>query len=105
MVCSTAVPESTVRACLRTGVSCSRRRVYSVNLPLPLLQERLEGKATHFADEKAREIIKMEVGNRVTSQAHAAVQTGSSLLLLCIGPQRHVPPHGLRVRVQQQQSC
>ena len=41
-----------------------------------------------FADEKAREIVEMEVDSRVTPEAHAAMHKGSSLLLLCIGPQR-----------------
>ncbi len=59
-----------------------------MTLPLPLLQERLLGKAMAFADEKAREIIEMEVGSRATPEAHAAKPKGSSLLLLCIGPQR-----------------
>ena len=53
-----------------------------------LLQERLEGKALAFADDRAREIVEMEVGSRVTPEAHAAKQKGSSLLLLCIRPQR-----------------
>ena len=36
--------------------------VPSVNLPLPLLQDRLESKAVEFADS---EILRMEVGGRV----------------------------------------
>ena len=69
-------------------VSCSRRVVNCLYLPLPMLQEPLEGRDMDFADKMAQELIKMEVGSRYMSNAHAAKQQGSSLLLLCVGPQR-----------------
>ena len=57
------MPKGAVRARLLPSVSFSRDAVHSVNLPLALLQERLESKARDFAES---EIIKMmEVGSRV----------------------------------------
>ena len=56
------MPEASLR--------CSRCVVHCVNLPLPVLQDRLEGSAVEFADQMARELIKMEVGSRVMSKAH-----------------------------------
>ena len=70
------------------SVSCSSRIVHCVSLPLPVLQEPLEDRDMDFADKMAQELIKMEVGSRYMSKAHAAQQQGSSLLLLCVGPQR-----------------
>ena len=68
-MCSTAVSCCTMKTSLLASMSCSRCAVQGVHLPLTLLQERLEGKAMDFADEKAREaqseIMKMEVGSRV----------------------------------------
>ena len=51
-----------MRACLLASVSCSRCVVHLVNLPLPLVQERLESRAKLFSES---EIMKREVGSRV----------------------------------------
>ena len=53
--------------------SCSSFAVHLLHLPLPLLQERLESMAVNFAESG---VMKMEVGSRVTLEAHTAVQKG-----------------------------
>ena len=79
-MCTTAVPEGGVRACLLPSVSCIRCAVHLVDPPLPLLllQDRLEFRAKNLAES---ENMKMEVGSRVI----CCFAEGLTLLLHCNG--------------------
>lgn len=84
-------------------MSCSSHVHQLVTLPLPLLQERLLGKAMAFADEKAREIIEMEVGSRATPEAHVAKPKAHLCCCFASVPRGYLVLHALHVGVQHRQ--
>ena len=77
----------------------------SVKEPAPaLLQERLEGKAMDFADEKAREaqseIMKMEVGRSVMHVPRAAPEKAHLWVLVALKVCMLLPALHFRVQPQ-----